>query len=682
MPCWAITERTRWGCPVRRRPYLWDSMQTRSEIAWSASSTRFLTNSLIIDPASERKAVRRGLREVLRGKGAQTKLSVSEWANTYRKLSRESSAEPGQYRTDRAPYQRKIMDLVNDPCVREIWVKKSAQVGWTEILNNVIGYFIHQDPAPMLLVQPTVDMGEAWSKDRLAPMLRDTPVLRGLVADPKSRDSGNTVLHKRFTGGHLTIAGANSPAGLASRPIRVILFDEVDRFPVSAGTEGDPISLGRKRSTAFWNRKMLAGSTPTVKGASRIDAGFEASNQMHLHVPCPHCDSSQRLYWSQVQWTENDPKTARYACKSCGVLWTNEERVSAVAEGCRRDTWIAEKPFDGIAGIHIFELHSPFVSMEEMVRSFLEAKKLPETLKTWINTSLGETWEEDGSTVDPESLIARREPYGPEMLPSGVLMLTIGGDVQNDRVELQLIGWGADEESWILEQHVLRGDPDSTELWKEVDEYLLRTYVTEDGRTLAAEAVGIDSGGLSTQAVYQFVETRKRRSVWAVKGMAGTGKLAWPKKASRTAKSRAMVFIVGVDTIKSLLYGRIAKVAEPGPGYIHLPMAADSDFCKQLTSERAITKYVRGRPSVVWEPRTKGIAQEAQDCWVYGYAAMLGRGGGQYLSRLARRPVSLIPGTAAPVAEGIIPDPQMPQRQEMPKRHPMPQRRGGWVKSW
>lgn len=581
------------------------------------------------------------------------------------------------------------MDLVNDPTVREIWVKKSAQVGWTEILNNVIGYHVHQDPAPIMLVQPTVEMGEAWSKDRLAPMIRDTPVLRDKIADPKARDSGNTVLHKKFTGGHLTIAGANSPAGLASRPIRIVLFDEVDRFPPSAGSEGDPISLGRKRTTAFWNRKMLAGSTPTVKGASRIDDGFESSNQMHLHVPCPHCDTEQRLFWSQVQWTDNDPTTARYACKGCGVLWTNEERLAAVSEGCRRDRWIAEKPFDGIAGLHVFELHSPFVTMEEMVRSFLEAKRLPETLKTWVNTSLGETWEESGTTVEPDSLLERRESYGPESVPSAVLVLTAGVDVQDDRIEVQLNGWGIDEQNWIIEQQVFRGDPGKPALWLEVDKYLLQQFPTEDGRSLLVEAVAIDSGGHNTQAVYSFVVSRKRRRVWAIKGMGGPGKLAWPKKATRTAKSRAMVFIVGVDTIKSVLYGRLGKVLEPGPGYVHLPASADEDFCTQLTSEKAVTKYVRSRPTVVWEPRAKGIRQEAQDCWVYAYAAFLGRRGPELLKRLSVRARKVkqkaVEQTevdpSADVPEPVESEQAEPEAPVRPPPRARPQRRG-WVRGW
>lgn len=560
------------------------------------------------------------------------------------------------------------MDAISDPAVREVVCMKSAQIGWTEILNNVVGYFIDQDPAPVMVMQPTLDMAEAWSKDRLAPMLRDTPALRGRIADPRARDSGNTLLHKRFAGGQLTITGANSPASLASRPIRALLGDEVDRYPASAGAEGDPIDLARKRTTTFWNRMVMLGSTPTIKGASRIEAAFAESDQRYYFVPCPHCDEFQRLLWAQVKWEPGKPETTRYQCAHCGVLLDDRDKNQMI----RRGEWRGTQPFNGIAGFHISELYSPWRTWTDMVVAFLRAKKLPETLKTWVNTALGETYEEDGSTVDPESLAARKELYSQELVPERVLMLTVGVDTQTDRIELLLIGWGEDEESWPLEQHVLRGDPDSAELWAEVDEYLLRRYRTEDGRTLLVEAAAIDSGGHSTQAVYDFVKSRKRRRVWAIKGMAGAGRLAWPKVASRTPKSRAKVWIVGVDTIKAILYGRIAKVTEEGPGFLHIPEWATEAWCKQLTSEKSFTKYVRGRPTVVWEPRFKGIAQEAQDCWVYGYAAMLGRGGNALLARRAKRPTSTASDVPPPAQRA---DPEIPAPSPAPATAPVQQQR-------
>ncbi len=575
------------------------------------------------------------------------------------------------------------MDAVSDPALREIWVQKSAQIGWTEILGNMVGYHVDQDPAPMLLVQPTVEMGEAWSKDRLAPMVRDTPCLRGKIRDPKVRASGNTVLHKQFPGGHITIAGANSPAGLASRPIRIVLFDEVDKYPRSAGTEGDPIRLGAKRSTTFWNRKMLAGSTPTMKGASRIESGFESSDQRYYFVPCPACNQFQRLVWTQVQYDPKTPRAAVYACQHCAAVIRDADKP----EMLRRGEWRATKPSDGIAGFHISELYSPWVTWGEMAASYQQAKLLPDTLQTWVNTSLGETYEAAGNTIEPGSLLERREQYTAASIPSGVLMLTAGGDVQDDRVEVQLLGWGAEEECWICEQKVFRGDPKGRALWQEVDAYLLDRFATEDGRSLRIQAACIDSGGHCTQAVYDFVVTRKQRRVWAIKGVGGPGKLVWPKKASRTAKSRAMVFAVGVDTIKALLYGRLEKVTKPGPGYIHLHADADEHFCKGLTSEKQITKYVQGRAVAAWQPRARNIAQEPQDCWNYGYAAFVGRRGPEVIRRLLKqRPVKQEsaepvresePAQTEPVAE------QRPQQVQPQRPHWSRQpRRKNWVRSW
>lgn len=565
------------------------------------------------------------------------------------------------------------MDTACDPRTSNVVVMKSAQVGWTEALNNTVGFHVHRDPAPIMVVQPTLELAETWSKDRLAPMVRDTDVIRGLIADVKSRDSGNTILRKRFRGGNLTIVGANAPAGLRSRSIRVLLFDEVDAYPRSAGPEGDPISLATNRTKTFRNRKILMGSTPTIKGASRIEKAFSESDQRYYFVPCLHCEQMQRLIWAQVKWDDGKPETAAYVCSQCGTLLTDADKPEMLRRGEWRPTAVS-----AVAGFHISELYSPWSSWTEMAQAFVVAKTLPDTLKTWINSALGETWEEDGSTVEPGSLLEHRGSYGVEQLPSETLLLTAGVDVQQDRVEIQLDCWGTGEENWIADQHIIRGDPDSAELWQEVDQYLLRQFVTEDGRRLVIEATCIDSGGLSTQSVYNFAVTRKRRRVWAVKGMAGPGKLAWPKRASKTAKSRAMVYILGVDTIKSTLYGRLGKVTEPGPGYVHLFADADEGFCKQLTSEKAVTKYVRGRPTVVWSPRSSGIAQEAQDCWVYAYAAFLGRGGSLLLSHRQKFGFKSVPA----IAETDIHEVEPQIVAEPVKRQPFIPRRGGFVKNW
>lgn len=573
------------------------------------------------------------------------------------------------------------MDALSDSSVREIWMMKSSQVGWTEILGNIVGYYIHQDPAPILLVQPTLEMAEAWSKDRLAPMLRDTPVLRNKVKDPRARDSGNTLLHKQFDGGHITIAGANSPAGLASRPIRVLLFDEVDRFPLSAGAEGDPVSIGRKRTVTFWNRKILVGSTPTVKGTSRIEAGFDGSDQRYFFVPCPDCDEYQRLVWSHVRWPEERPDQARYACAHCGVEIEDRKKLEMLSRG----EWRATRPAKGIAGFHISEIYSPWVTWPEMARNFLEAKKLPETLQTFINTALGETWEDSGEKIDPANLVSRREAYTSASIPSGVLMLTRGTDVQDDRLESTLWGWGKDGEKWRIKHDVLRGSPGTigpASVWNDHDSVLTETYLTDDGRRLTCEACAVDSGGHFTEQVYAYTSTRKGRRVWAIKGVGGPGRMAWPKRSSRSGKNRMELWPVGVDTIKDVLYGQLKHSISPGPGYTHFDAEADNEYFEQLTSESLVYKQVNGRKVKAWKPRSTGARQEALDCWVYAFAAMIGRGGSRLLNHrsLSTSKVGVAASDTVPIEEPVsAPAPVVdPRRNQMNWRPPG----RNWSTSW
>lgn len=605
-------------------------------------------------------------------------LTVSQWADRERRLSTESSAEPGQWRTDRAPFQRGIMDAVSDPSVKQVVCMKSAQVGWTEIVNNVIGFHVDQDPAPMLLVQPTLEMAEAWSKDRLAPMIRDTPALFGKIADAKARDSGNTLLHKSFTGGRLTVAGANSPAGLASRPIRIVLFDEVDRFPASAGTEGDPISLGVKRTRTFWNRKVLMGSTPTVKGSSRIEIAFEQSDQRYYFVPCPHCGEFQRLVWAQVRWPDGRPEDAVYVCPHCGVELTEADKPGMIDRG----EWRPTKEFDGTAGFHVSELYSPWSTWSDMAVGFLKAKRLPETLQTWINTSLGECWEDAGEKLEGGALAARIEAYLPDHVPGGVRLITMGTDVQDDRLECTVFGWGADEEAWRLGHHVLRGDPGQAQLWAEHDELLRRRYHTDDGRQLVIEACAVDSGGHFTEHVYRYCAQRKRFRVWAIKGMAGPGRLIWPKRATRAGKTRADLFVIGVDTAKDVLFGRLKKVTEPGPGYVHFDADTDETYLEQLTNEVVVSKMHMGRRVRLYKPRTSGARVEALDCMVYAYAALQGRGGADLLQRRRSssdgEPAPRIdlspPPVSAPKPAAVV------QRPQTSRPTWVGNRRGSWIR--
>jgi phage terminase large subunit GpA-like protein len=514
--------------------------------------------------------------------------------------------------------QRGIMDAVSSPAVEQVVVMSSVQVGKTEVINNTVGYYIDQDPAPMLLIQPTLEIGKAWSKDRLAPMVRDTPRLRGKIEDPRSRDSGNTIFHKVFPGGHITIAGANSAASLASRPVRIVLLDEVDRYPYSAGTEGDPVNLARKRATTFWNRKVILTSTPTIKGKSRIEAAFEETDKRFFHVPCPHCEEEQILRWRNVIWPKDRPEDAAYQCEGCGVLWSDVERWRAVSQG----RWIASEAFAGKAGFWLNEIYSSWVRLADMAVAFLEAKKLPETLKTFVNTSLAETWEDRGETVDGGGLVSRCDEYGIDPVPEGVCVIVAGVDVQDDRVEAEVVGVGLDEESWSLDYQVFRGDPSTKELWARLDAFLQTVYLHPSGVKLRIVAACVDSGGHHTQAVYKFCKGKKLRRVWAIKGMAGEGR-PMLGRPSKNNVGRVDLYPVGTYTAKELLFSRLA-IEDPGPGYCHFPRREpyDEEHFEQLTGEKCVTAYKRGVPTKEWHQTRKRV--EALDCRVYAMAALDG----------------------------------------------------------
>jgi phage terminase large subunit GpA-like protein len=558
------------------------------------------------------------------------KLTVSQWADKHRVLSSESSAEPGKWNTARAEYQRGIMDELTAIATHTIVVMKSAQVGASEIEINMLGFFIGHDPGPILFLQPTLEMAEAFSKDRIAPMLRDSAQLAERVADVKSRDAGNTLLHKQFPGGHLTLAGANSPASLASRPIRIVLADEVDRYPVSAGTEGDPLSLAIKRTATFHDSKIVVVSTPTVKNASRIEMAYAESDQRKFFVPCPHCLEFQTLIWANVKWPPDKPAEAQYVCPHCASLWSESERSAAVRAG----EWRATAPFSGTAGFHINELYSPWRTVAQIAQDFRAAKDYPERLRTWVNMSLGETWEVAATAViEPHALSLRAESYALGTVPAGVGVVVASVDTQGDRLELYVWGFGAGEEVWCLDRVVLWGDPAHPIIWEQLLAQLDRPLTAAGGAPIVPRAVAVDSGGLHTQMVYAFVKGSAIRrtpfglqTLLAVKGQAKFDATILGVPTSQEVNWRGQripggvkLWPVGSSAAKSLLYGRL-KIEAPGPGYVHFSAELPEDFYDQLTSERLITKYVRGFGRLEWQLQ-RGRRNEALDCFVYAYAA-------------------------------------------------------------
>lgn len=537
------------------------------------------------------------------------RLTLSQWADEHRRLSPEASAEPGRWRTSRAEYQRGIFDAISDPGVGTVVCQTSAQVGKTEALLNAIGYYIHQDPSPILLVQPNVEpMAEAFSKERLAPMVRDTQVLSGLVADAKAKFSGNTILHKEFPGGHVTMAGANSAASLASRPIRILMCDEIDKYPPSVGGFGDPIALATARTKTFGpRRKVILTSTPTLKGFSRIEQAYEESDKRRFWVPCPDCGEHQVLAWRNVKYT--DPKNAAYACEHCGSLWDDGKRWSAVSRG----KWVAENEFRGVAGFHLSELYSPWVRLHEMATAYETASKSrsAERMQQFHNESLGETWEFVGETVQDDELKKRGETW--DGIPKGVLVRTVGIDVQPDRLEIEYVGWGDWEESWSLDYRVIFGDPQGQALWKDLERYLDEQK---------PHAVCIDSGGHNTQAVYAWAAGKLRRRIYAIKGMAGPDRPVWPQKATTIKKIKGgRLFVIGVDAAKDAIYSRL-RLTSQGAGYCHFPKGRDDDYYAGLTAETVRTRFSKGFPIREWFKKNANARNEPLDCRVYAYAAL------------------------------------------------------------
>ena len=473
--------------------------------------------------------------------------SLSEWADENRIISPERAVAPGRWRTTQTEYLREIMDAMTDPRVHTIAVMKPAQVGWTEVLLNASGYFIDRDPASILVIQPTVKMAEDWSKTRFAPMVRDTVPLRGRIRDAKSRDSENTILQKGYPGGNIAIVGANTPNDLASRPIRVVLADEVDKYPPSAGEFGDPLSLALSRQRTFWNRKTLIGSTPGRADTSTVLKWFRQGDQRRYHVPCPHCGHEQVIVWENIVWDKGEtghlPETARYLCRDgCGTLWSDAERVLAVEKG----RWIATAPFHGVASFAIGIGLSPWVSLEQTVRGFLLAKDYAPTLIQWVNETKGEPWEDRGEASDAGTLASRVEAYDGETLPEGVRLVTAGVDTQDDRLEVTVTGWGAESEAWVIRHDVILGDPGMPGVWNDLDGFLRDgRYRTLDGRTLRVDAACVDSGGHHGAAVLAFCRAREMRRIYATKGLPNDNRGSKPIWGKALLRTKTLVIASG-----------------------------------------------------------------------------------------------------------------------------------------
>lgn len=568
-----------------------------------------------------------------RGLAPDGEVTVSEWADRYRHLPEGLVAEAGPWHTSRVPYLREIMDCLSARSRVQLMVfMKASQIGGTEALNNWLGYIVDQTPAPTLIVYPTVELGRMYSRQKLDPMIEASPVLAGKVRESREKDASNTTLAKEFPGGLLKITGANSSAGLRSMAARFLLLDEIDVYPGDVDGEGDPIELARARQRTFPRRKTAMVSSPTIAGSSRIELAYEKSDQRRYNVPCPHCGTFQVLKWIGVKYERpdpDDPGDVFYACETCGAAIQEHEKTIMLAGG----KWVAERPNkdDTVRGYHLSALYSPFgwFSWRDAVKQFLLAKKDPRLLQVWVNTVLGETWADKGEAPPWEDLYNRRETYAIGSVPRGVVFLTAGVDVQKDRIELEVVGWGRSHESWSIDYRVILGEVSTLAPWKQLEEVLREVWTNENGANLPLRMMAVDSG-YESQTVYNWTRRQPADRVMATKGRDPYPMLVGlPGKVDilTTGKKRrrgARLWPVGVGMAKSELYSWLFhKVpTDPGepfpPGFAHFPQYAEEYF-RQLTAEHLKKGSVRGFPKFEWVKDRE--RNEALDCRVLARAA-------------------------------------------------------------
>lgn len=560
-------------------------------------------------------------------------MTISEWADAHRVLPQKAAAEPGRWRTIRTPYLREIMDALSPMSpTREVVFMAGAQVGKTECGNNFLGYVIDYCPAPMMMVQPTVDLAKRLSKQRVDPMIAECPRLSGKVADSRARDSGNTVLSKDFPGGTVIMTGANSAVGLRSMPARFLFLDEIDGFPGDVKEEGDPIELAERRTSTFRNRKILKTSTPTVTGKSKIeDAYYDANATQEVYkLPCPHCEEKQQLVWKGIKWNKEDPTEVWYECVHCEGRIEEHQKTWMLENG----EWVAQNPgADGtIRSFHVSSLYSPvgWFSWADAVRKWNEAGTNPAKLKTFINTVLGEAFKEKGEAPKWEALYRRREPYAMNTVPREGLVLTAGVDVQGDRLEAEIVAWGRDFRNWSIDYRVFPGDPTKSEVWANLENMLVETWPHESGVDMRLQRMAVDSG-YATQAVYSWVRRQSMERVMATKGQERQRVLVGHPTAvdvnyqGRKISRGTQVWNIGVGLAKEELYGWLRQEEPINPdkdgwpqGWSHFPEYAE-EFFKQMCAEEITWTKLRGYRKPVWEKTRE--RNEALDCRVMARVA-------------------------------------------------------------
>jgi phage terminase large subunit GpA-like protein len=573
----------------------------------------------------------------------EPRLLLSEWADTRRVLVSRSAAEPGQYRTSRTPYLRDIMDdLSSGSPVQTVIFKKAAQIGASEAGNNWVGYIIDMAPGPMMLVQPTVDLARRYSRQRIETLIEASESLKAKVSPANSRrEAGSTTLLKEFVGGILVITGANSAVGLRSMPVRYLFLDEVDAYPGDVEEEGDPVLLAERRTSTFGLRaKQFLASTPKMKGSSRITVRYDATDRRKYFVPCPICGEMQVLDFQRLRWQPGKYETVAYQCVACEGTIPEHHKTAMLAAGEWRATAISNDP--NTRGYWLSALYSPigWLSWAHIARLWEEAAEDPDLRKTFVNTVLGEEWEEEADAIpDWQRLYERREDWRHAVVPERGLFITAGADVQIDRIEIDVWAWGRQLESWLVEHIVIAGDTGQQSTWNALTELLGRTWEHEEGRRLGLQRLAIDTGGF-TSKVYEWARTQDRSMILPVKGMPAYDRLVPVSGPTRIEvmpngerlKRGINLWTVSVSYFKKELYKhlnllkptdeQLAQGLRYPAGFVHLPNSVPDEWVKQLVSEQQVIVRNRRGFAVRTEWRQLRARNEAIDCRVYARAAV------------------------------------------------------------
>lgn len=584
-----------------------------------------------------------------RGLKPPPNLKIWEWADRYRRLSGVASAEEGRFRIARTPYLREIMESLGPASpIERVVFRKAAQLGATETGNNWVGYCVDTLGGAILCVQPTVEMAKRWSKQRLAPLIRDTPRITAKVKESRSRDSGNTLMSKEFPGGIILVTGANSAVGLRSMPAPWLFFDEIDAYPDSVDDEGHPIDVAWFRAAAFTFRKILEISTPKVRHASRIDDDIAKSDSSYYYVPCLACGHYQRLDDERLIYPEGEPGACQgMACEGCGSIMEEGRKTKMLAEGewrrLDRETakWV-HRPVEGkVVGYSLSQLYAPLglgLTWGEICEKREAAKTDEEQARTYANLVLGQSYEEKSDAPQWEHLYNLRLTYKIGVVPVGAYVIIGTADVQKDRIEVAWYGFGPEVECWVIDHHVLEGDTSNDAVWRELTQLLRRRFRHADGNSeaeLPADIFLIDMQ-YQSEMVKLWVRKQRNKRVRAIQGseswgapaVIGRSQTDLTSTGDKKKQRRGFSFWrLSTASLKLELYRRLRRAAPEGiqhppfaGPWIHHPEFAEEWF-KQLTAEHIVRRQLRGRRGasrLVFEKVRE--RNEALDLTVYALA--------------------------------------------------------------